>query len=148
MSSVKTTTKISLTDPQGKDSAMGPWTKSIASLTEQVVKDYSIATAATQTLWDHNTDGGEVMAAFSQCSIVSDQAVHVEIIVDDAGVNGKVIFTIQPVVNVPLSFTQSAYSNPGADDATSGTLVAAGVDRIRVNNVSGSTANVRFIMVG
>lgn len=101
---------------------------------------------ATSTTWDAWESGSETaITDFDFCWVLSDQAVLVEFTADKGGENGTVVSTHEAQAGVPLMLTSDdCMANHTADFATG---TADVIDRIRIRNVSGSTATIQFLIV-
>jgi hypothetical protein len=103
----------------------------------------SLATATTATVWD-GTDTNEPISNFDYFYIESDQALILEFTIDKGNEVGDEIFAIQLQANVPFDLlSDDAY----ALFVSLTSLTEDLIDRIRVRNISGSTANVRAMLI-
>lgn len=101
-----------------------------------------LATATTWTAWTTG-DGG--LTDFDWIGIQSDYAVFVEFVCDTGAEVGTVVFAKEIQAGVPFSMhSDDAYANYTANFA-SGTEDV--IDKIRIRNVSGSTARVRVVTI-
>jgi hypothetical protein len=101
---------------------------------------------ATSTTWDAWESGAETaITDFDFLWVLSDQNVLVEMTADKAADVGTVVFAQEAQANVPLMLTSDdCMANHTADFATG---TADVIDRIRIRNVSGSTATIQFLIV-
>lgn len=104
----------------------------------------SLATSTTWTVWD-GTDAQEPLANFDYLFIESDQNVLLELTVDKGGEVGIVVFALEIQANRPFDLmADDAMALYTANFATGTEDV---IDRIRIRNVSGSTASVRVMLI-
>lgn len=103
----------------------------------------SLATSTTATVWD-GTDTNEPLADFDFFYIESDQALILEFAVDVGNEVGDEIFAVQLQASKPfVLLSDDAY----ALFSSLTVLTEDVIDRVRVRNVSGSTAVVRALLV-
>jgi len=104
----------------------------------------SLATATTALVWD-GTDANEPLADFDFLYIKADQDLLVEFTCDVGADIGVVVFARKVLANEPVMILHDdAMANYTAAFATG---TADVIDRIRVRNVSGSTAVVDVVLV-
>lgn len=104
----------------------------------------SLATSTTATVWD-GTDTSEPISNFDFVYIESDQNVWFEFTVDKGNEVGDEVFALEVQANVPKMLTSDdAYANYTANFAGGTEDV---IDRIRVRNISGTTASVLVRMI-
>ena len=102
---------------------------------------------ATGTTWDvlDLTGSENALSDFDFLGVESDQNVFLELTADEGGEVGTVVFAIEIQANVPFLLpSDDCKSNYTADFATGSDDV---VDRLRVRNESGSTADVRIFLI-
>src|SRR3990167_1872707 len=120
--SVKVQTRIIVTRNDGQEQSFLK-THSFTGLTEVETREFSISTASTQTVWDPLAELSELAGTFAFLAILSDGNVEAEFICDDGGEVGKNVWTHRVAQDTPFVLGgDDSYANPGADDATSGTL--------------------------
>ena len=103
----------------------------------------SLATATTVTCWD-GTDTNEALSNFDFLYIESDQSIIVEFTTDYGNQVGDELYAIEVQASRPLMLC--------CDDAFAAyTSISSNtedvIDRVRIRNVSGSTANVRVLLI-
>lgn len=104
----------------------------------------SLADSTTATIWD-GTDTSEPLSNFDYLYIIATQAIRIELTCDKGAEVGTVVFCKNLPANTPWCILyDDAMANYTANYA-SGT--ADVIDRIRVRNVSGSTAVVDAVLV-
>lgn len=101
---------------------------------------------ATSTTWDAWESGSSAAVTdFDFLWLVSDQVVLVEFTADKGGEVGTVVFSQEAQAGIPLMLTSDdCMANYTANFATG---TADVIDRIRVRNVSGSTAAIELLIV-
>lgn len=104
----------------------------------------SLATATTITPWT-GTDSSAAISNFDFLYLESDQNVFLELTADSGGEVGTVVFAIEVQASRPFMLcSDDAYAIYTANFST-GTEDL--IDRVRIRNVSGTTANVRLLLV-
>ena len=100
-------------------------------------RDYSIATSTTQEIFNVTNDLG----TFDYIEIVSDQSsCYLELTTDQNGSVGDEFYTVELIAGVPfVLFGDASYANYTSNFG-GGTLDT--IERIRLRNLSGSTAKV------
>jgi hypothetical protein len=102
-------------------------------------------TLATATTWDVWSAGANVLADFDYLWIESDQDVSLELTCDVGGEVGTVVFAVIVKAGRPFDLlTDDAVALYTANFASGTTDV---IDRLRIRNASGSTANIRVLLV-
>jgi len=149
MAQIKYDTTLRITDT---GSAVLPVTSTkTVTYTSKSDKEYSIAAAATQSIWINDAEGSDDITAnddFDFLYIVSNKDDVLLELVGDLSANGADDVNIVEL-NTDVPFTL------GSDDTISGYSTADGLgtttaqtfERIRVLNNNASTATVRVIMV-
>lgn len=100
---------------------------------------------ATATTWDVWSTGANVLTDFDYLYIESDQDVSLELTCDVGGQVGTVVFAVIVKAGRPFDLlTDDAVANYTANFATGTTDV---IDRLRIRNSSGQTANIRVLLV-
>lgn len=103
----------------------------------------SMADSTTWTAW--TTGSGVALTDFDYLYIESDQDVWLELTADVGAEVGTVVFAKQIKANEPFDLLHDdAYANYTANF---GSGTADVVDRVRIRNISGNTANVRVVLV-
>lgn len=101
----------------------------------------SLATATTYTAWT----AGDVISNWDFLWIKSDQSIKVELTVDYGNEVGTILIPLIVTANAPLMISY--------DDALAvytaafATGTADVIDRIKIRNDSGSTANIRVVLI-
>jgi|SRR3990167_4751653 len=140
------------------DSATLPISKT-KTLTFTSIEDktYSIASGTANTLpvsttpqvvWDPGTDGSETSANFDFLVVMSDQDVYLEMVTDTSGAQDDVNI-VEVFAGIPFILgSDDGVGAYGADVTGFKHASAASVtiERLRIGNVSGSTAIVRVII--
>lgn len=107
----------------------------------------SLATATTWVAWESGSDCTTV-TDFDFLWILSDKAIEIELTVDKAGAAatpGPTISVMQAQANIPFIVTSDdAYAGPTANFASGTESV---INRIRIRNISGSTAVITGVIV-
>lgn len=104
-------------------------------------KDFSLATSTTLDIWTSS----EPVTNFDYVWILADQDLYVEWTCDRGGEVGTVVFGDIIESNTPWDrFYDDALAVYTANFATG---TADVIDRIRLRNVSGSTATGRFVLI-
>lgn len=104
-------------------------------------KVIQLANNTTVVLWD----SAESIATFDYFYIKSDQDIRIEWTCDRGAEVGTVVFADLIESNTPWDrFYDDALASYTANFAT-GTVDV--IDRIRVRNISGSTANIEYVLI-
>lgn len=104
----------------------------------------SLATSTTALAWD-GTDTNEPLADFDFMYLKSDQDLLVEFTCDKGAEVGTVVFARKVLANEPLMLLHDDAMALYTANFATGT--ADVIDRIRVRNVSGSTAVVDVVLI-
>lgn len=104
----------------------------------------SLATSTTALVWD-GTDTNEPLADFDFMYLKSDQDLLVEFTCDKGAEVGTVVFARKVLANEPLMLLHDDAMALYTANFATGT--ADVIDRIRVRNVSGSTAVVDVVLI-
>lgn len=109
------------------------------------VKDVT-KSLATATTWDAWISGAEEsLTDFDFAWVESSQAVFVELVCDKGAEVGRVVFAKEIPAGIPWPIpTDDAMANYTVDFGTGTEDV---IDTIRIRNNSGTTANVRLVLV-
>lgn len=108
---------------------------------QKIDKEFTLATSTTLDLWT----SADVLTNFDYVWIEADQDLYIEWTCDRGGEVGTVVFGDIMEANTPWDrFYDDALALYTANFATG---TADVVDRIRLRNVSGSTANGRFVLI-
>ncbi|MCA9366692.1 hypothetical protein KC887_00300 [Candidatus Kaiserbacteria bacterium] len=117
---------------------------SFALSTDEKLEATIVLTNTSSILvWDP-TVVTEPISSFSVLSVVSDQDVLLELCCDAGNDVGKKTFVLKVKQNLPFSL-HSNYSHANLTEGFDGT--ADVIDRIRLKNVSGSTANITITLI-
>lgn len=108
-----------------------------AAVEEKHLQTFSVEDAATKKIFDVATDIGD----FDYMVITSDQAVLLQIVVDDNGTSGEAYMVFTLIANLPFIMpSKVALASDGTVDLFDGT--ADVIERIDIKNSSGVTAKI------
>lgn len=120
----------------------GGYSITVDGLHERLYK--SLATATTWEAWEASDENTSV-TNFDFLWMISDQNVFIELTCDKGGEVGTVVFACEVQANIPFVLSSDdAYALYTANFATGSEDL---IDRLRVRNVSGSTALVEIHLV-
>lgn len=127
-------------EPIVRGSRSAPIAISVDGVTQEFHKQ-----VLTTAIWNVWQAGGDVIPDFDYLWIETDQDVELELTCDFSGNVGTVVFAFSVKSGRPFDLlSDDAWANYTANFA-SGTLDV--IDRIRIKNTSGSTANIRVLLV-
>ncbi|GIW60063.1 MAG: hypothetical protein KatS3mg087_1129 [Patescibacteria group bacterium] len=143
MASVNFLISADITSSDGASHTVGSATSKVkVSVTGSIEERIrSLAANAIWTPWDELSS---TLADFQVLIIVADADVEIELSVDRDGANERV-FIVRASANVPFILSSGKSRNGYVKNWAAGT--EDNIDRIRIKNISTSTAIVRFMIV-
>jgi len=141
MGQIRIETKVTVTDDNGTVQTHS-WDKTITSLSQIDVRQFSLVADATPTIWDPTVEATENPADFDFLLLCSDGIVDAEFTCNEGDAN-EVIQTRRLYAGVPymLGADDSYY---GATGALGGTLDV--IDKIRLDEPASAAKKVTVIM--
>jgi hypothetical protein len=104
------------------------------TVTTSFVQSFSVATANTQKIFDVADD----LADFDYMYVVSDQTIELEVVADDGA---NVVVSVLPLfAGVPQIFGSDASRDSDHTEDWGVDGAAVTIDKLTINNASGSTA--------